>query len=154
MWVGIGVRSPFSAGSEPSFISQDANQVIIWDDIVLSAEDALLERQGIRAEYPMTDIGHSIKLDCADLSFSASLTFLPDNRDINASVSLHWNVMPSIGILFSQSSQIKIPLNFSDYHPGAGKIEEAEEGEGEEGEEQGEGDEGEVEYVEEEVVEE
>ena len=40
---------------------QDKNQVVIWDDIVLSKADAVIDRRSLRGEYPMTHIRRTLR---------------------------------------------------------------------------------------------
>ncbi|CAG8663207.1 35215_t:CDS:2, partial [Gigaspora margarita] len=60
--------------------SHDINQVILWDSIIQSKEEALIKVSDLHNEYNFVDITTSF-------------------RQVNASYSLYWDVMPYVGVL-------------------------------------------------------
>lgn len=56
------------------------NQVVVWDRIIKTVEDAVIDEQAIRAEYLLADQGYHLK---------------------NADVTLHvgWDITPITGLL-------------------------------------------------------
>ncbi|KAJ3249248.1 Signal peptidase complex subunit [Chytriomyces hyalinus] len=75
--------------STPSHVT---NQVTLWDDIITSKEDAVLSYRRKKAEYMFSDISKKIS-------------------GIEANLTLHWDVMPYVGVLIhDQSAPTKIQL--------------------------------------------
>ncbi len=62
--------------------THEVNQMILWDYIVTSKEDALLQISGQAPEYIAYDMSNKL-------------------QGINASLSLHWNVVPWVGVLMN-----------------------------------------------------
>ncbi|KAJ3414107.1 Signal peptidase complex subunit 3 [Chytridiales sp. JEL 0842] len=58
------------------------NQVVIWDDIIQTKDDALISLQGEAPEY----LAYDIK---------------PKIRGYKAKLSLHWNIVPHVGVLMT-----------------------------------------------------
>ncbi|KNZ59184.1 hypothetical protein VP01_1789g5 [Puccinia sorghi] len=113
--------------STPEFPS---NEVVLWDRIIRNARDAKINLSGARNKYAFKHIGGSFKLSLAALlSFAVSplcttiiipltILMLPSlpltfNRDVNATYTLHYNLMPKVGALtWGIAGQTKAPVPF------------------------------------------
>ncbi|KAI8919876.1 signal peptidase 22kDa subunit [Powellomyces hirtus] len=58
------------------------NQIVIYDDIITSKDDAEIDLRNQLSEYMASDMSHKL-------------------AGINATLSLHWNTMPHVGILMA-----------------------------------------------------
>ncbi|KAJ3010551.1 hypothetical protein HKX48_007336 [Thoreauomyces humboldtii] len=68
------------------------NQIVIWDDIITTREDAEIDLRNQLSEYMASDMSNKL-------------------AGIEATLSLHWNIMPHVGMLFVDSAG-SIPLVF------------------------------------------
>ncbi|KAI8816437.1 signal peptidase 22kDa subunit [Fimicolochytrium jonesii] len=72
--------------------SHSTNQIMLWDDIILTKEDTIIELTDQLAEYRATDIQNKL-------------------AGVQAKLSLHWNVIPHVGILLTDAAG-SAPLTF------------------------------------------
>ncbi|TPX58000.1 hypothetical protein SpCBS45565_g08094 [Spizellomyces sp. 'palustris'] len=72
--------------------SHNVNQIVIWDDIITSKEDAIVTLRNKKAEYIASDMSHKL-------------------AGIRTNLSLHWNIVPNVGLLMTQRAG-SAPLTF------------------------------------------
>ncbi|KAI8593447.1 signal peptidase 22kDa subunit [Geranomyces variabilis] len=78
--------------AEYSTPAHPTNQVVIWDDLITAKEDAEIDLRNQLSEYMTSDMGNKL-------------------AGIKANLSLHWNIMPHVGILTKERSG-SVPLVF------------------------------------------
>jgi len=78
--------------------SNQLNQVVLWDKIILRGENAVLDFKNMNTKYYFWDDGNGLK----------------DNR--NVSLYLSWNIIPNAGLLPSVQATGKHLFKFpADY---------------------------------------
>ncbi|POW05781.1 hypothetical protein PSTT_09511 [Puccinia striiformis] len=102
--------------STPEFPS---NEVVLWDRIIRNPRDAKINLSGARNKYAFKHIGGSFKLSLfpSPSSFKPSTDLFPPaiwlHRDVNATYTLHYNLMPKVGALtWGVAGQTKDPVPF------------------------------------------
>ncbi|CAG8769537.1 27979_t:CDS:2, partial [Racocetra persica] len=73
--------------------SHNINQVVLWDSIIQSKDEALIKVSDLHNEYNFVDITTSF-------------------RQVNASYSLYWDVMPYVGMLMSGRTRSNQVIKF------------------------------------------
>ncbi|CAG8460880.1 17376_t:CDS:2, partial [Acaulospora morrowiae] len=78
--------------------THNSNQVVLWDTIIQSKEDAHIKEEELHNEYNFVDITSSFDR-------------------VNANYSIYWDIMPFVGVLISGNSgtlnikQFPAPMN-------------------------------------------
>lgn len=92
LYIDIDLTSTFSWNTKQVFLFIQAeyqteknklNQVVLWDAIIRKKEDAKIKKK-FRQKYVFDDQGRNLR-----------------NREFNLTVV--WNIMPKVGVLFTQS---------------------------------------------------
>jgi len=76
------------------------SEVMLWDFIIDSKEQAQFYFQGLNSKYPLVDKGKHL-------------------RDANVTLSFHWNTMPHSGMMFFSkkgSQSVTFPAKYIDGH--------------------------------------
>ncbi|KAG0033436.1 hypothetical protein BGZ82_006098 [Podila clonocystis] len=68
------------AVAEYSTPTHPQNQIVLWDSIIKRKSDAVIHKKGINNKYSLIDVNKKW-------------------TDINANVSLHWNIVPYVGFM-------------------------------------------------------
>ncbi|CAG8437259.1 3430_t:CDS:2 [Ambispora gerdemannii] len=73
--------------------AHDINQIVLWDSVIRSKEDANITLRQLRNKYNFHDIS-------------------PSFSGLNATYSLHWDIMPHVGTLKNGQVKAITEINF------------------------------------------
>ncbi|GJJ76501.1 signal peptidase complex subunit 3 [Entomortierella parvispora] len=74
------------AVAEYSTKSHPKNQIVLWDSIIKRKSDAVIKKQNINNKYSLIDVNRKW-------------------TDVEANVTLHWNIVPYVGFMTYGHSQ-------------------------------------------------
>ncbi|KAF9283668.1 hypothetical protein BGZ68_005224 [Mortierella alpina] len=74
------------AVAEYSTPTHPKNQIVLWDSIIKRKSDAVIHKRGLRNKYSLIDVNKKWS-------------------NVNANVSLHWNIVPYVGFMTYGRSQ-------------------------------------------------
>ncbi|KAI9092365.1 signal peptidase 22kDa subunit [Phlyctochytrium arcticum] len=71
------------------------NHIVVWDDIITSKADALINLRKQESEYPLADLSKKMS-------------------GLDANMTLYWNIVPNVGMLWTQAKGAA-PVHFPQY---------------------------------------
>eukprot|EP00877_Chromochloris_zofingiensis_P010692 jgi/Chrzof1/5877/Cz16g19030.t1 len=98
MRLNADLRSAFSWNTKQLFVFVQAeyrtpdnavNQVVLWDKIIERKEDAVLKIKALRTKYAFLDQGNNL-------------------RGMPLNLTVAWNVMPKVGMLYTNSKTFPV----------------------------------------------